>query len=172
MAIRLIDANGVEIGYNDDHASAGLYGIYDAALCARLFGGADETVTVQIEWVAGEGTYALAVDASRPLADSIPVNGTITEAIPVQRWTYIGRAGDTLTVTMIATSGDLDSLLILTAPDGSFVASNDDAIDATLGVNAQMVQVRLPVDGTYTLAAGRWSGAGDYALTLINTSPG
>jgi len=173
MAITVRASDGSVIAENDDHASDGLYGSYDAAICPIALE-SGENYVVDVTWIAGEGGYALAAVPTRTLDSSARVlqtDGTILEMIPTERHRYDARAGDTLTLTLTARDGDLDPALALIAPDGSLIASNDDAADLTLGVNAQIVQARLPVDGTYIIAAGRWSGTGRYDLIVTNTAP-
>jgi hypothetical protein len=172
MALRITAPDGTLIGENDDHASLGLFGAYDAALCpVRL--PLDGRYTVEVTHISGDGLYALALRRDRALeaGQVVQARGTILDTIPVERWTYLAEAGQTLTLSMIARDGDLDPLLFVYAPDGSFLVSNDDALDPTLGVNAQIVQTTLPDDGEYLIAAGRWSGTGAYDLVIVSTAP-
>ncbi len=172
MALRLIAPDGTALAENDDHLSAGLFGAYDAALCPVTLP-QDGEYTVEVAYIGGAGAYALALGRDRPIerAPVMRVEGTILEMIPVEGWAYPGRAGETVTLSMIATDHTLDSLLFVYAPDGSFLVSNDDALDSTLGVNAQIVQATLPADGVYRIAAGHWSGTGAYELVIVSTVP-
>jgi hypothetical protein len=108
----------------------------------------------------------LSVDASGVAR----ATGELDIAFPEALWEINGSAGQVLTITLEATSGDLDPLLRLIAPDGSVIAENDDAEDSALGTNAQIVGVSLPADGLYRLQAARFDGAGGYALTIVSTS--
>jgi len=168
-ALRLFAPDGVEIGYNDDHLDSGLFGIYDAALCPTMLPQTG-TYRLQVEQRQGDGVYGLVLRRDAPLAlgvqNVVQVEGEIRDLAPQERWTFSGRAGQTLTLTMTATSGDLDALLALYDANGTFIASNDDATDTDLGINAQIAQVQLPADGTYTLQAGRWEGTGRYRLII------
>lgn len=174
MALLLLTPDGAEIAYNDDQSSGDLYGIYDAELCPVAFP-QDGTYTVMVQRVEGEGTYTLVANASRviPLDNALTaaVEGSLQDAAPVERWLFEGKAGQSLTVTMVALSGDLDTLLELYQPDGTFFVSNDDAVDTELGVNAQLTQVQLPADGMYAIEAGRWEGTGAYRLVIVITDP-
>lgn len=174
MALRLFSPDGTELAYNDDQANGDLFGNYDSELCPVTLPQAG-SYTVTAERVAGEGMYTLVVSTPRllPLSDSLTATfeGSLQDAAPMQRWLFEGKAGQSLTVTMVALSGDLDTLLELYQPDGTFFVSNDDAVDTELGVNAQLAQVYLPVDGLYAIEAGRWKGTGSYRLVVVVTDP-
>jgi hypothetical protein len=106
------------------------------------------------------------------------VTGNITDAEPVQAWTFEGQAGDVVTITMDATelaSGGLDSYLQLLSPAGEILIENDDASATT--VNAAIVDFTLPEDGTYTINATRFGletglATGEYELTLLLATGG
>lgn len=170
MAIRLSAVGGGEVAYNDDAGPGfpGPFGAYDAAVCAETA----EPLTVQVEWVAGAGSYALAVEqAAVILPGETPQVGAISEAQPADTWLIQAEGGATLSLTMVATTGDLDPLLRALGPDGALLASNDDASDSALGVNAQILQMPVPQSGQVLLEATRWSGTGAYSLTIISTAP-
>jgi hypothetical protein len=78
-------------------------------------------------------------------------------------------AGDSLTFTMLTTTGDLDPLLELLDPVGRRLAFNDDTNDPDLGVNAQIAGVMLPEDGVYVLEASRYEGTGRYEIVIVTT---
>jgi hypothetical protein len=95
-----------------------------------------------------------------------PVTGTIDGAHPARDYIFEGAAGESVTITMARTSGDLDTYLILIGPDGGIVAENDDA-----GMGQSQIVVALPESGTYTVRAGRFAAesgttSGDFTLTL------
>lgn len=104
-------------------------------------------------------------------------NGTISDEVFRQFWSFRGTQGDVIDAVMTVTSGDLDAYLSLSAPDGTALASTDVlASDQSVGLYA----VKLPASGTYSLTArrsGANSGAsgttqGAYTLNLVLRSPG
>lgn len=172
MALRLIAPDGSEVAYNDDQLGDDLYGVYDAQL-------ADITLpqtgiyAVRVEWRQGQGVYTLGVSVPRPLelsADGVTrIEGQLQDVFPVQDWRFEGHTGDVLTITMTTESGTLDPALILRNPGGDLIGFNDDAADPELDVNAQLTQIVLPADGTYTLEASRFEGSGRYSIVIVNT---
>lgn len=173
LALRLIAPDGSETAYNDDAEAADLPNITDAQLAdiALPVGG---VYTVRVELRNGSGSYSLGVSREQPFelsADGVTrLSGSIQVALPVERWMFQGKAGQTLTFTMQAAGGTLDSVLRLLDANDTVIAENDDADDAALGKDAQLVQVRLPADGMYTLEARRFEGEGDYILVIVATS--
>lgn len=104
------------------------------------------------------------------LTYNTPAEGAIN-ADNVDDW-YIfrGRAGDSLTIRLNHTNGDLDPLVIVTDINGYELATNDDIDGAQ---DAAIVDFVLPADGTYLIRATRYGFAnglssGGYAL-LIET---
>ena len=115
-------------------------------------------------------TVGVSPDRVVTLSDTEPtrLTGAIQDVFPAQHWVFDGRAGQTLTITMIAQSGDLDPRLELFTSDGRRLALNDDAAeDLTLGVNAQLFRIPLPRDERYVLKAGRYEGTGTYELLFV-----
>lgn len=104
-------------------------------------------------------------------------NGTISDEVFQQFWSFRGTQGDVIDAVMTATSGDLDAYLSLSAPDGTALAStNVLTSEQSVGLYA----VKLSESGTYSLTArrsGANSGAsgttqGAYTLNLVLRSPG
>lgn len=170
MALRVFDPNGVEIGYNDDQLGIDLYGAFDAHI-PDLVLPVEGRYTLAVEWVQGSGSYLIGVrrDAAmtRDASGVIRAYGRLIDAAPVERWTFEGREGDVMTLTMRAQSGDLDPALDLLHPDGTRLAYNDDTPDPAMGVNAQINRVRLPVTGVYTVEASRFDGSGRYEVVIL-----
>jgi hypothetical protein len=174
VAVRLLAPDGSEEAYNDDQQGTDLYGLYDAQLPLHTFV-ASGAYTIVVERVQGDGTYRLGIIADKSFelsSDGVThMEGWLQDVFPTQRWVFSGRAGQVFTITMQADpSSTLDPLLRLLAPDGGLVARNDDAADPALGVNAQLVQVALPVDGTYVIEASRFDGEGAYTLVIVATT--
>ncbi len=173
VALRLLSPDGGEVAYRDGQDGQDLYGLFDAQI--RTFTMTEAGVyTVRVERVDGDGTYSLGINVdqgfelSAELATSL--RGMLVDSLPVQRWVFQGKAGQVLTVTMQSESGSLDPLLRLLDGSGSLLAENDDAADTAMGKDAQLVQVRLPQDGTYVLEAARFDGEGEYTLVIVVTS--
>jgi hypothetical protein len=101
------------------------------------------------------------------------VQGTITNELFEQIYTFEGRANDEVTISMSATSGDLDPLLVLLNPDGEKLTENDDAGGST---NSRIERFRLRGDGVHTIIATRFERedgdtTGDYELMLEVGAP-
>lgn len=97
--------------------------------------------------------------------------GRIPQGRPEQRWSFQGTAGDIVAIDMRATeTGDLDPYLMLLAPDGTLVKSDDDSGE---GTNARLGPLALAATGEYGVIASRYDGSGDYVLQLrlLNTLP-
>jgi sugar lactone lactonase YvrE len=174
VAIRLLAPDGSEEAYNDDQQGTDLYGRYDAQIPLHPMA-AIGAYTIAVERVQGAGTYRLGITTDRQLelsGDGVTrIEGRLQDVLPTQRWVFIGGAGQVYTITMQADpASTLDPLLRLLAPDGRVVARNDDAADPALGVNAQLVQVALPVDGAYVIEASRYDGEGTYQLVIVATT--
>lgn len=172
MGLRLIAPDGSEVAANDDDLSGALYGIYDAQI-ADVVLAQSGIYTIQVEQVQGTGTYTLGISGSQwfDLHEQgvTRIEGHISDIYPTERWMFRGTAGDSLTFTMLATSGDLDPLLELLDPVGQRMAFNDDTNDPDLGVNAQIAGVLLPEDGVYVLEASRYEGTGRYEIVIVTT---
>ncbi|GEM_PF-1145194 len=178
MAVRVFAPDGSEIGYNDDQLSVDLYGAYDAQI-ENLVLPADGEYRLQVELVQGAGTYTLGIHRDRVF--TLDADGTtelsgdgaqaliIEDVFPYEGWVFTGRAGQSLTITMFAESGDLDPALELLMADGRQLAYNDDAENPELGTDAQLNGIPLPIDGEYVLEASRYSGSGEYRIVIVVT---
>lgn len=167
LALRLLGPDGSEEAFNDNDETRGTL---DSQISDHLLQ-QDGRYMVVVERVAGEGEYTLGLVLPR-LVD-VPVEllrGELFAAAPAQRWAFAGRAGQRLTITLSAVSGDLDPLLRLRDASGAVIAENDDADDPALGRDSQLVDVRLPAGGTYVIEAASYSGAGRYLLEIIPAS--
>lgn len=172
MALRLFAPDGSELAYNDDQPGDDLFGVYDAQI-ADFSLPQTGTYTVRVEWRQGQGMYTLGVSGGQTLelsADGVTrFDGELQDVFPVQDWRFDARAGDVLTITMTTEAGTLDPALVLRSPSGDLIGFNDDAADPELDVNAQLTQLRLSTDGTYTLEASRFEGSGRYHIVIVNT---
>lgn len=82
------------------------------------------------------------------------MTSTITNENPKDGYTFQAGAAQTVSIDMAATSGSLDTLLILLGPDGRLVASNDDRTDGSTTDSG--LQIVLTEDGAYTIIATRY----------------
>ncbi len=87
-----------------------------------------------------------------------------------QTWTYEGRLGEALTISM--NSGDFDTYLVVYGPDGREIAHDD---DSGYGLNSLISGLVLPQSGTYTIEARSFNdaGSGEYVIALVaSEAPG
>jgi hypothetical protein len=105
-----------------------------------------------------------------PLAPG-SVEGNINDAFPRVRYRFDAQAGDSVTLRMESTSGDLDPYLYLFGPGGTIIGRNDDDIP---GSRNARIALTLPQTGAYTVEATRFTpdsatataSAGTFRLTL------
>ncbi|MEP7284791.1 MAG: PPC domain-containing protein [Chloroflexota bacterium] len=96
------------------------------------------------------------------------VTGTITNDAFRVVYTFQGRKGDIIDVSLTNTDGTLDPVLILADDQNKLIASDDDSIP---DFNAELVSEQLPRDSTYFLIVTRFGQergltTGSYSLTL------
>lgn len=84
----------------------------------------------------------------------VPISGEISSETPEVLYTFQGRAGETITVSMTAAMQGLDSYVYLRFPDGTELFDDDSGGN----LNSLLGPVQLPVDGTYTVVATRFGG--------------
>lgn len=113
-------------------------------------------------------TASPAGDVPGALALGDTVGGTLTGARLSARYTFEGRAGEAVTITL--RSGAFDAFLILLDADGDQIASDDDSAG---DFDARIAAFALPADGVYTIVATSYSGGGtgDYTLSLESAAP-
>ncbi len=114
--------------------------------------------------------FTAKIGAPTALANRTSVTGTIDHVNPVDAWSLQVANSLPVTITMHASSGSLDTFLVLLGPDGSIVASNDDMNDNTR--DSQIVTQTLRA-GRYTILATRFAlqiggTEGNYTLTIGN----
>jgi hypothetical protein len=96
-------------------------------------------------------------------------DGRINNLQYYETWLLDASAGETITLTMEAMSGDLDTYIILMTPDGNTVLSEDD--DSMGGTNS-LLTYTFPDTGQYMVIATRYNtdagfSEGNYRLTAI-----
>lgn len=94
--------------------------------------------------------------------------GELTEQAQTGGFTFIGTAGDVITIALDSTA--FDPKVQLVAPDGSVIAEDD---DSGPDLNALIREYTLPRDGEYTIVVDGFRGAagnrqllGQFSLTL------
>ncbi|MBN2470404.1 MAG: PPC domain-containing protein [Anaerolineae bacterium] len=175
--VQLLDSSGAELAANDD-ANSDTLGMFDSQIVGYTLPSSGQYI-IRASRISGTGAYQLTLESgATAAADTIAygetVTGTLTDTDYRTLWAFEGTQGDVVTITMVdvSTSQALDSYLILLDPDGTEIASNDDAADTSIGAfNAQIANAPLPATGTYTIVATRFgeqfgNGAGAYELSL------
>jgi hypothetical protein len=103
-----------------------------------------------------------------PITPGQTVNGTLTDAALSAAYSFVGHAGEKVTITL--TSDDFDALLALRTTEGANVISDDDSAG---NLNARIDSFRLQADDTYIIlvssSGGRSTGA--YSLTFQSDRP-
>jgi hypothetical protein len=93
-------------------------------------------------------------------------SGFISDEVPYELWEFEAFAGETLTITMTATSGNLDPYLGLLTDDEETVLAESDAVGDTASLT-----YTFDADGTYVVVATRDGvdegfSSGSYVLSL------
>ncbi|GGQ62515.1 PPC domain-containing protein [Couchioplanes azureus] len=138
----------------------------------------DGSIPLAGETGIGSGTTAVRTEAQ--IGDG-PHGSAGTKTNDFDFYKLTARAGQTITVDTDTPTGDLDTLVAVYTPDGTIVASNDDAdgFDSFLTYSA-------PADGAYYVVVAAYSGLpadpfdpasgdggageGPYAVTISATS--
>lgn len=98
------------------------------------------------------------------LENNQTVGGQMDEDSPSHIYTFEGEAGRYVELEMRRVNGMIDPVLTLYDPDGVPLAIDDDSSGQQA---AALRNVRLPVDGIYTVEAGGSNLAGGYSLRLL-----
>jgi len=106
--------------------------------------------------------------------DDEVVTGTLTNSQYFETWIIDVVAGETVTLTLEAISGDLDAYLVLMTPDESQVLAEDD--DSLGGTDSQITYTFSTTDD-YVIVATRYetdrgTSTGDYRLSAIRHGVG
>lgn len=96
-------------------------------------------------------TVAKAQETARTLTFGELTSASISNAQPITNFTFEGRAGDTIYITMLDETNNLDMELTVISPNGSFVGTASESVAILLG------PLTLGEDGLYTISAGRSS---------------
>jgi hypothetical protein len=137
---------------------------------------ADGSVSVGSQGVKVDPPSAVGLNINDTIALSgdAPVSGVISSAQPYQTYGFSGQAGQVVSVQMDASSGNLDTLLLLLDPNGNLVATNDDREQGV--TNSGINNFSLILSGGYKVVATRYGQAlggteGEYTLTLSGALP-
>lgn len=175
--LTLLDASGATLASNDDQGDGTLnsqivHQIVRAGryrVVASTYGGNG----------VGEAIISLAVDpnARAPFnfssIEGTPIarhEGEINDAQTSREYSVDLAAGQTLYANAEATSGDLDTVLRLTGPDGNPVALNDDRGDGSLN---SAFAFTAPAAGRYRLELYRYAqsnSSGGFRLVLLSVN--
>lgn len=104
------------------------------------------------------------VSAASAQGDEV-LTGTIDDKNPSVEFTLNLQAGETITLTTNAVSGDLDTTLELLDPSGAMVAYNDD-IDLSAGNYNSRIEYTTIEAGDYTVIVGAFTGEGEFELIV------
>jgi hypothetical protein len=175
----VVDPKGRELVRNDDESSESLNSIIRgfrlpesgtyivvASRYGQQFGFTEGDFELSLTKVStAESTFGL---FSQSIAYGNAITGTINDDVPSILYTFRGNEGDTVSIQMLATSGDLDTRLILTDNLGNTLVANDDDL-LNLTIDALINGYILPNSGYFTVVATRYGGAptsGDFQLTV------
>ncbi len=106
--------------------------------------------------------------------DDVVVSGSVTDSIPYEIWEFDAFAGETLTITVETTSGDLVPYVgLLTGDEEQVLAENG----ASSGSDAAQITYTFDEDGTYVVLATREGvdegfTTGDYLLRIEQAEAG
>ncbi len=131
-------------------------------------------VTIARPKAAGASTTLLAgLNARGELDASDPVMGV--DQTPYEVWSYRGKAGETLTITMRSVQADPYLMVVRQTAGGiETLAEDDDGLGG--GTNDAGLRLRLPADGDYLIVAnssgqfGKEYLFGRYALEVVSTA--
>lgn len=112
----------------------------------------------------GDPDTAASGNFSQPITYNDFLSGNIAADNQQAIYTFIGNEGDRITINVTATSGNLDTLLILTDSAGYKIDQNDDANTTT--TNSTLANVELPYDGYYTIIIMPYEGTGNFEVSL------
>lgn len=108
-----------------------------------------------------------------PVEREVPVQGAIFEEQDFVVYAFEAEANETISVSMSALSGNLDTLLQLVDPNGNLLAVNDDAAGG--GTDSSISNVRILQSGTYLAIATRYGKGfggteGEFQLLVTESS--
>ncbi|MFW5709049.1 MAG: PPC domain-containing protein [Chloroflexota bacterium] len=100
-------------------------------------------------------TEELIAEPAVPIEIDTPVEGVITNDQYYETYAFEAEAGQTVSIEMTATEGNLDTLLLVLNSSGAIIADNDDIV-VVENTNSAIEGLRLPTTDTYTIYASRY----------------
>ncbi len=140
---------------------------------------------VQVDGSVNRGLSGLKIDPPSPqgvtldnpvaIALNTPITSAITNLQPYRVYSFTGQANDVVTVSMVAQSGNLDTLLLILDPNDNLIGINDDQAQGV--TNSTILNQTLVLPGEYKIIATRYGQAiggteGEYLLTLGGAQSG
>lgn len=157
--LTLLDEGGDVVAQNDDIDTAG--GNYNSQLTYTAAEDGEYTILITA-YGESEGDFLLTVT----FVEGESFEGEIEGRRDEVEFEIDLNEGDIVTITVTATSGDLDPVATLYNPDGDEVAQNDD-IDTPGGNYNSQIVYQAEDSGTYLLVVSAYSGDGEFIVTLI-----
>lgn len=107
-----------------------------------------------------------------PIPREVPTTGAIFEAQDFVVYSFDAEANEIITVSITATSRNLDTLLQLIDPNGNLIAVNDDISGST---NSTIANQRIVQSGTYLVVATRYGKdvggtEGEFSLVVTEST--
>lgn len=143
----------------------------DQIYLASVVVNTDGTVDAGVNGVKVDPPTITGLNLASPtsIAQNVAATGVLTARQPYVAYGFAAQAGDVVSVQMDATSGSLDTLLLLVDPNGNIVDSNDDR--EVGNTNSSISNFSVILAGNYVVVATRYGQAlggteGDYSLTL------
>lgn len=159
--LELYTPDGLLLARNDDAIG------FDSQIQNQLLP-ANGEYTVQATRFNGTGPFMLTIEVVEANYVELAYGDTVVSNISIDTeavlYEFEGSAGDAISISMVSIddTATLDPLLILTDSKGNQLDDDDDGG----GSFNSLLEYVLPTDGTYIIQATRYSGDGDYELTL------
>ncbi|MCS7071092.1 MAG: PPC domain-containing protein, partial [Anaerolinea sp.] len=123
------------------------------------------TVVILAVWLVGVGAAA-----AQQQPQVTRITGSISDTLWSKEYALPLIEGQSVLITVEATSGDLDTYLELYSPSNRLVAANDDR-NTRGGIYDSALGYTAPISGTYTVRVTRYeqergTSTGDYLLTI------
>lgn len=144
--LRLRDANGTEIAYNDDGAG----NLNSLIGPLALTEGGVYTIIASSLGGSATGNFVLSLSAANlePITVGEPMSGELTPANSIAYYTLEANAGDVIAITA---ESDIDTNLAVNDPYNYQIASDE---DGGKGNNPEISDLVLSSEGTYTIIVG------------------
>ena len=119
-----------------------------------------EPTSAEIKPIESQPTESTTLDTPVIAYNEIK-EGQLTSSNQMDEWVFNAKAGERVNIVL---SSQFDSYLELYAPDGEFVASNDDSGN---NLSAALFDLQLKQNGPHTVVVRGYDGAtGGYVLAL------